>query len=195
MTQDPSLLRDLELLVEPVTRGDLESPLLWTCKSLPKLAQELQRMRHRTSHQLVGRMLHDLGYSLQANSKTPGRLQASRPKCSVRVSQSPSQVPDTAAPARYLRGHEKGKKLVGDFSNNGPELRPKGDREKVRVHDFIIPAAWEGRAPHDARVCVEGAASGCLPGWLSRKWDWLCSLDFFPACTTARTLTKFKISH
>jgi len=63
-------LRDLEQLVEPVTRGDPESPLRWTCKSLRKLAEELRRMGHRASHQLVGRTLHDLGYSLQANSKT-----------------------------------------------------------------------------------------------------------------------------
>jgi hypothetical protein len=51
--QDPSLLRDLEQLVEPVTRGDPESPLRWTCKSLRKLAAELRRMGHQTSHQLV----------------------------------------------------------------------------------------------------------------------------------------------
>ena len=70
MTQDTPLLRDLEQLVEPVTRRDPESPLRWTCKSLRKLAEELRRMGHRASHQLVGRTLHDLGYSLQANSKT-----------------------------------------------------------------------------------------------------------------------------
>jgi len=70
VTQDTPLLRDLEQLVEPVTRGDPESPLRWTCKSLRKLAEELRRMGHRASHQLVGRTLHDLGYSLQANSKT-----------------------------------------------------------------------------------------------------------------------------
>src|SRR3954453_14199783 len=61
---------DLEGLVEPVTRGNPESPLRWTCKSLRKLAEELRRKGHEASHQLVGRMLHDLGYSLQANSKT-----------------------------------------------------------------------------------------------------------------------------
>src|SRR5450759_1083936 len=59
-----------EGLVEPVTRGAPESPLRGTCKSLRKLAQELRQMGHQTSHQLVGRMLHDLGYSLQANSQT-----------------------------------------------------------------------------------------------------------------------------
>jgi len=138
VTQDPSLLRDLELLVDPVTRGDPESPLRWTCKSLRKLAEELQRMGHRTSHQLVGRMLHDLGYSLQANSKT---LEG-------------SQHPDRNAQFEYLNRRvkrqiqqrqpvisvdTKKKELVGDFRNNGRELRPKGDPEKVRVHDFIIP--------------------------------------------------------
>jgi DNA-binding phage protein len=61
VAQDPSLLRDLERLVEPVTRGDPESPLRWTCKSLRKLAEELRRRGHRASHPLVGRMLHDLG--------------------------------------------------------------------------------------------------------------------------------------
>src|SRR5450759_3596302 len=138
VTQDPSLLRDLERLVEPVTRGDPDSPLRWTCKSLRKLAEELRRMGHQASHQLVDRMLHDLGYSLQANSKT---LEG-------------TNHPDRNAQFEYLNGkvkrqlqrHEpvisvdtKKKELVGDFQNNGRELRPQGDPEKVRVHDFIIP--------------------------------------------------------
>ena len=61
VSQDASLLRDLESLVEPSTRGDPESPLRWTCKSLRMLAEELKRTGHRVSHQLVGRMLHELG--------------------------------------------------------------------------------------------------------------------------------------
>jgi hypothetical protein len=136
--QDPSLLRDLERLVEPVTRGDPESPLRWTCKSLRKLAGELLQMGHHTSHQMVGRMLHDLGYSLQANSKT---LEG-------------TSHPDRNAQFEYLNGKvkrqlqqrqpvisvdTKKKELVGEFRNNGRELRPKGDPEKVRIHDFIIP--------------------------------------------------------
>ncbi len=67
---DPTLRGDLERLVEPVTRGDPESPLCWTCKSVRKLAQELRRTGHRVSHRLVAELLHDLGYSLQANRKT-----------------------------------------------------------------------------------------------------------------------------
>src|SRR3954452_20732541 len=67
---DHSLLRDLERLVEPVTRGDPESPLRWTCKSIRKLAAELERMGHATSHRMVAELLQGLGYSLQANRKT-----------------------------------------------------------------------------------------------------------------------------
>ncbi len=70
MTKDVSLSEDLERLVEPVTRGDPESPLRWTCKSVRKLAMELNRQGHQISHQLVSELLHDLGYSLQANRKT-----------------------------------------------------------------------------------------------------------------------------
>ena len=69
MSQDATLLRDLERLVEPVTRGDPESPLRWTCKSLRNLAAELQQLGHRVSRRLVGDLLHRLEYSLQANTK------------------------------------------------------------------------------------------------------------------------------
>src|SRR5271157_1822594 len=68
--QDATLVRDLEQLIEPLSRGDPESPLRWTCKSVRKLAQELGRRGHRVSHRLVAELLHELGYSLQANAKT-----------------------------------------------------------------------------------------------------------------------------
>src|SRR5260370_186952 len=70
VSKDPRLVEDLERLVEPLTRGDPESPLRWTCKSLRKLAEELAHQGHQVSHQLVSEVLHDLGYSLQANRKT-----------------------------------------------------------------------------------------------------------------------------
>ena len=63
-------MRDLEHLIEPLSRGDPESALRWTCKSVRKLAQELDRRGHRVSHRLVAELLHELGYSLQANVKT-----------------------------------------------------------------------------------------------------------------------------
>src|SRR5215470_6718956 len=67
---DRTLQEDPERLIDPVTRGDPESPLRWTCKSVRKLAEELRRLGHATSHRRVAELLHDLGYSLQANRKT-----------------------------------------------------------------------------------------------------------------------------
>ena len=137
--KDPTLLGDLERLVEPVTRGDPESALRWTCKSVRRLAAELNAMGHQTSHQLVAELLVQLGYSLQANRKT---------------SEGEAQHPDRNAQFEYIyeqvqvhqRAHQpvisvdtKKKELVGDFANGGQEWRPKGDPEHVRVHDFVIP--------------------------------------------------------
>src|SRR4051812_46549745 len=68
--QDPTLTEDLDRLVDPVTRGDPESPLRWTCKSVRKLAAELRQQGHAVSHRLVAEALRALGYSLQANRKT-----------------------------------------------------------------------------------------------------------------------------
>lgn len=136
--KEPTLRGDLESLVEPVTRGDPESPLLWTCKSLRKLAEELRRMGHRTSRWMVAELLHDMDYSLQANRKTlegsshPDRnLQFEHIYESVRTYQAEGQP--------VISVDTKKKELVGDFKNGGRELRPKGVPEDVRVHDFEIP--------------------------------------------------------
>jgi Rhodopirellula transposase DDE domain len=134
---DPTLRDDLERLVEPTSRGDPESPLRWTCKSVRKLAAELTAQGHQTSHRLVADLLHDLGYSLQANQKT---LEG-------------SEHPDRNAQFEYLNGavqqqlwageptvsvDTKKRELIGPFKNGGRELRPKGDPEQVLTHDFII---------------------------------------------------------
>lgn len=136
--QDLTLMADLEKLIEPVTRGDPESPLRWTCKSLRKLADELAENGHAVSHRLVGELLEELGYSLQANRKT----------------QEGSAHPDRNAQFEFINrrtqeelalGHPvisvdtKKKELVGNFKNSGREYRPKGDPQDVRVYDFIIP--------------------------------------------------------
>ena len=68
--KDPSLVSDLERLVEPVTRGDPQSSLRWTCKSVRNLADELKRQGHDISYPVVAELLHELGYSLQSNRKT-----------------------------------------------------------------------------------------------------------------------------
>lgn len=138
ITQDLTLLRDLEDLVEPDTRGDPESPLRWTCKSVRKLADALRNKGHRTSYRMVARVLHELGYSLQANRKT--REGASHPDRNAQFEYINRKV------KRYLTMGEpvisvdgKKKELVGEFKNGGRELRPKGQPEEVRVHDFLIP--------------------------------------------------------
>src|SRR5712672_1285554 len=70
ISKDPTLLADLEKLLEPTTRGDPQSPLRWTCKSVRNLAAELQAQGHQVSHMLVAELLHQQKYSLQANRKT-----------------------------------------------------------------------------------------------------------------------------
>jgi hypothetical protein len=135
--KDATLLSDLGALVEPTSRGDPQSPLRWTCKSLRRLAHELQMQGHRVSHTLVGELLDDMGFSLQGNRKT--REGDSHPDRDAQFQYL------NAAVSMALAGNEpvisvdtKKKELVGDFKNGGREYRPVGDPEKVRVHDFLI---------------------------------------------------------
>lgn len=136
---DPTLLAALDALVDPVTRGHPESPLRWTCKSTRTLAAELQRQQHAVSARTVAALLHQEGYSLQANRKT----------------QEGKQHPDRNAQFEYIHTqvlacHQrrqpvisvdtKKKELVGAFKNAGQEWRPQGEPEHVKVHDFPDPA-------------------------------------------------------
>jgi DNA-binding phage protein len=135
---DATLKRDLESLVEPVTRGDPESSLRWTCKSVRQLAAELGRMGHRTSHRMVAELLHEMDYSLQANRKTlEGTSHPDRDAQFHHISDQSRAFQAERQPV--ISVDTKKKELVGDFKNNGKELRPKGNPEKVRVHDFVIP--------------------------------------------------------
>ena len=135
---DPDMLVVLDSLVEPESRGDPMSPLRWTTKSTRVLSAELHRLGHQAGESLVGRMLHYLGYSLQANAKvTEG-----------------AQNPDRNAQFEYinaragehLAGGEpvisidcKKKELVGDYANGGAEWEPEGDATRVGAHDFPDP--------------------------------------------------------
>ncbi len=134
--KDPALVPDLKSLVESTTRGDPESPLLWTARSQRNIVEALKAQGHQTSTTMVSRLLKDLGYSLQANRKRMegaqhpdrnaqfehinetirGQLQANEPVISV----------DT-----------KKKELVGSYKNGGRELRAQGDPEEVNVYDFV----------------------------------------------------------
>ena len=136
--KDPTLLRDLEHLVEPTTRGDPESPLRWTCKSVRQLATELQRQGHRVSHQLVSELLQELGYSLQANRKTIEG--ASHPDRNAQFEYINRQVRVCVRSGDPVISIDtKKKELVGHFKNGGREYRPAGEPERVRVHDFVVP--------------------------------------------------------
>jgi transposase len=141
--KDPSLREDLERLVEPVTRGDPESPLRWTCKSVRKLAEELTHQGHQVSHQLVSELLHELGYSLQANRKT--REGGDHPDRDAQFAHLNAQAEAfLAAGEPVVSVDAKKKELVGDFKNPGREWHPEGKPEEVRVYDF--PISGLGRA-------------------------------------------------
>ena len=136
--QDRTLLRDLEALIEPVTRGDPESPLRWTAKSVRRLAAELQRQGHRSSYRMVAEMLHELGYSLQANAKTiEGARHPDRNAQFEYINEKVGKFLAQREPV--ISVDTKKKELVGEFKNVGRELRPQGQPENVRVHDFVIP--------------------------------------------------------
>ena len=135
--RDPSVVSDLEKLVEPVTRGDPESPLRWTCKSVRRLAQELSQLGHSISYPVVGELLHELGYSLQANQKTKeGDTHPDRNAQFEHINRKVKRCLADKQPV--ISVDTKKKELVGDFKNGGQELRPKGNPEQVRVHDFVI---------------------------------------------------------
>ena len=133
---DPELPVALDKLVEPESRGDPMTPLRWTAKSLRRLAEQLREQGHQVSATLVGRLLREAGYSLQANAKT---LEG-------------AQHPDRDAQFRHIHDRVaaalaagipvvsvdcKKKELVGQYKNNGKEYRPTGDPEQVNVHDFM----------------------------------------------------------
>ena len=135
---DPTLRADLERLVEPVTRGDPQSPLRWTCKSVRRLARELQGQGHRVSYQKVDELLHALGFSLQANRKT--REGNDHPDRDAQFAQiNATSEAFLAAGDPVIAVDTKKKELVGDFKNGGREWRPVGQPDEVRVHDFVLP--------------------------------------------------------
>jgi transposase len=134
--RDPSLLADLESLVEPVSRGDPESPLRWTTKSTVKLAQELEAKGHRVSQRSVCRLLGELGYSLQSNRKTTeGKQHEDRDVQFQHINQSVEQFQQRQQPVMSVDA--KKKELIGEYKNAGVEWQPKGEPTPVKQHDLI----------------------------------------------------------
>ncbi len=132
---DPTLVKDLEALVEASARGDPQSPLRWTCKSTRNLADELSRQGHRVGYRTVAALLHDLDYSLQANRTT--REGSSHPDRNAQfeyINRQVSAFQRAGQPAVSV--DSKKRELVGDFKNGGQEWRPAGAPEEVRAKDF-----------------------------------------------------------
>jgi DDE family transposase len=137
-SEDPTLVVDLESLVEPATRGDPMQPLLWTTRSLRNLVNGLAKKGHKVCPTVVGNLLRDMGYSLQANSKTRegdqhidrnGQFQYINTRATAFL----------AASEPVISVDTKKKELVGNFKNNGREWRRQGTPELVNIHDFIDP--------------------------------------------------------
>lgn len=136
---DLGLWAALDGLIEPLTRGDPESPLRWTCKSTRRLADELTRLHHPVSARTVASILHELGYSLQANRKTrEGETHPDRNAQFEYISGQVRRLQKRGQPVVSV--DTKKKELVGDFKNSGREWHVQGQPEEVRVHDFQDPA-------------------------------------------------------
>ncbi len=137
--KDPTLLPDLDALVEPATRGDPMSPLRWTCKSTRKLSDALKKQGHKASPRTVATLLKEQGYNLQANSKTK-EGKKSHPDRNAQFEHI------NATAKRFGRDGQpvisvdtKKKELVGGYKTPGREWLPKGEPEEVLTHDFPDP--------------------------------------------------------
>ena len=156
----PGIKQALEKLVDPLTRGDPQSPLRWTCKSRAKLTQALVQAGWRVSSTTVGRLLHELGYRLQAVRKS--REGASHPDRNDQFAYINAKADDFLRRGQPVVSVDtKKKELVGDFKNAGREWQPKGQPEHARVHDFpqdalgkAIPYGIYDMANNEAWVSV-----------------------------------------
>jgi hypothetical protein len=134
-TSDCTLLKDLHDLVDPATRGDPMSPLLWTCQSTRHLAQALNTRGHDVSHQTVARLLTESGYSLQANRKSEeGKDHPDRNAQFEHINRQVRSFQRRGQPVVSV--DTKKKELVGNYKNPGQEWEPKGQPRRVKSKDF-----------------------------------------------------------
>jgi transposase len=139
----PGLKKALEQLVDPLTRGDPMSPLRWTCKSKAKLAAAMAKQGWKVSATMVGRLLHELGYSLKSVRKTTeGASHPDRNAQFEHINAVATEFLESGSPV--ISVDTKKKELVGDFRNAGEEWQPAATPEKVLVHDF--PSDATGKA-------------------------------------------------
>jgi transposase len=136
--KDASLLRALDALVEPTSRGDPMSPLRWTCKSTYRLSEELKRQGYDVSQRTVCDLLGQMGFSLQSTRKTrEGGKHEDRDAQFTHIAKTVADYQATGDPV--ISVDTKKKELIGDFKNAGREWQPAGAPEEVRVYDFIDP--------------------------------------------------------
>ena len=133
---DPSLEKDIDWIVSPVTRGDPESPLVWCSKSLRNIAAALQSKGHKISHNAVGMLLKEQGYSLQANRKThEGGNHPDRDEQFEFINNQSKVYLGKGQPV--ISVDCKKKELIGNFKNNGKEWELQKTPTKVNVYDFV----------------------------------------------------------
>jgi hypothetical protein len=155
---NPKIKENLESLIEPYSRGDPESSLRWTTKSLRKLSSELKEMNYNVSHEYVAYLLRSMKYSLQGNRKT--REGADNPDRNAqfehiyRKLKSQQNLHDPV-----ISVDAKKKEIVGNFKNSGREWRPRGTPEEVQMHDFMVKKL--------GKVCPYGVYD------LSRNEGWI----------------------
>jgi hypothetical protein len=134
--RDPGLAVALEQLIDPLTRGDPQSPLRWLCKSTAELARALTTQGHPVSARTVGRLLHAAGYSLQSNRKT--HEGASHPDRDAQFAHLNTQVQDFQQRGQpTISVDTKKKELIGNFRTSGREWQPRGEPVEVLIHDFV----------------------------------------------------------
>jgi len=139
----PGIVKELEKLIEPALRGEPDSPLMWTSKSLRKLSVELKLKGFNVSHKLVGEILKANGFSLQANRKTDeGKGHPDRNAQFEHIHLKVKDFQENNQPV--ISVDAKKKELVGNFKNNGKEWHKEKEPEKVKVYDFLSDA--EGKA-------------------------------------------------
>ncbi len=136
---DPGLPELLDYLVEPLSRGDPESPLRWTCKSTRLLASELTAHDHPISHEKVAQLLRDMDYSLQGNRKMEeGEEHSDRDAQFRHINQAVRRALQRGWPV--ISVDTKKKELIGNFENKGRQWRQHGMAEQVKDHDFPDPS-------------------------------------------------------
>lgn len=130
-----ALPQAVEGLVEPTERGDPQSPLRWTCKSLTNLQTELKQRGHQVGRTKLAAVLKELGYSLQGNRKTrEGKDHLERDEQFKHIAQRVKAYRSGRQPA--ISVDTKKKEVLGNKANKGQEYRPKSEPLAVDTHDF-----------------------------------------------------------